>query len=231
MGMYNCRPKTLPRRRSTPTTRPCSPDGWTTSSRRDTQRKTGGYMPAGIKPRRTMTRCGRKWQRQCSSNAARVHTGGRGGSLGTAWRSVPGARLRDRGTHMPTWPTSRQPSRHRGGATTGFARASNSKHKGGQEGGAARTAWKAVSRARKQEQRAWQQANVLRASQMDWRAKRTLDHRNSRQGWEHHLLDDIRWQDKLKRHLESIFLRAPQSSTAARLQDTRAALSKACKQH
>ena len=64
----------------------------------------------------------------------------------------------------------------------------------GQEGGAARTAWKAISRARKQEQRAWQQANVLRASQMDWRAKRTLDHHSSRQGWEHRLLDDSHWQ-------------------------------------
>ena len=101
----------------------------------------------------------------------------------------------------------------------------------GQEGGAARTAWKAVSRARKQEQRAWQQANVLRASQMDWRAKRTLEHHSSRQGWEHRLLDDSRWQDKLRRHFEGTLFRTPQSSTAARLQDIRAALSKACKQH
>ena len=54
-------------------------------------------------------------------------------------------------------------------------------------GAASRAAWKAVSRARKQELRAWLQHNIHRASQMDWRAKRTLDNHQARHGWEHHL--------------------------------------------
>ena len=44
MGGCNYHPRTSPHRPSTPTTQPCSPGAWTTSSRRDTQPKTGGYM-------------------------------------------------------------------------------------------------------------------------------------------------------------------------------------------
>ena len=38
---------------------------------------------------------------------------------------------------------------------------------------------------------------------MDWRAKRTLDNRQARQGWEHHLLDDIYWQRSLHKHFSN----------------------------
>ena len=83
--------------------------------------------------------------------------------------------------------------------------------------GAASRAWKAVSRARKQELRAWLQHNIHRASQMDWRAKRTLDNHQARQGWEHHLLDDVRWQHNLHKHFSGIFHKAPMERTRARL--------------
>ncbi|CAE7456901.1 unnamed protein product [Symbiodinium sp. CCMP2592] len=99
-------------------------------------------------------------------------------------------------------------------------------HRLPQGGQAARTAWKAVSRARKQEQRAWQQANIDRAS---WRAKRSLDHHSSRQGWEHRLLDDVHWQKHLTQHFRSIFHKVPQSHTAAKLHVLREALTRACK--
>ena len=71
-------------------------------------------------------------------------------------------------------------------------------------GAAGRAAWKAVSRARKQEIRAWLRNNIHRASQMDWRAKRTLDNHQARQGWEHHLLDDIHWQRSLHKHFNNV---------------------------
>ncbi|CAE6934778.1 unnamed protein product [Symbiodinium sp. CCMP2592] len=98
-------------------------------------------------------------------------------------------------------------------------------------GASARAAWKSISRARKQEQRAWQHHNIQRASQMDWRAKRTLDQASTRAGWEHHLLDDIHWQSHLRQHFQNIFHKVPQQSTAARLQTLRHALTVACKQH
>ena len=141
------------------------------------------------------------------------------------------------GTRMLTWQTLRQSSPSPGGGYDKFRESKQlqaqrrAAQRMGQEGGAARTAWKAISRARKQEQRAWQQANVLRASQMDWRAKRTLDHHTAgRDG------STVSWTTATGRTSSGGISRAssfrtPQSSTAARLQDIRAALSKACKQH
>ena len=73
---------------------------------------------------------------------------------------------------------------------------------------ASRTAWKAVSRARKQEHRAWLQSNTHKASQADWRAKRTVDRHTARKGWEHALLDDPCWQRKLTQHFTGIFCNA-----------------------
>ena len=89
---------------------------------------------------------------------------------------------------------------------------------------ASRTAWKAVSRARKQEHRTWMQSNIHKASQADWKAKRTVDRTTARRGWEHTLLDDPRWQRQLTRHFTSIFCKAPPQRTASRLQCTRLAL-------
>ena len=65
---------------------------------------------------------------------------------------------------------------------------------------------------------------------MDWRAKRTLDNHQARHGWEHHLLDDVRWQHNLHKHFSGIFHKAPMERSWARLQATRIALTRACKQ-
>ena len=94
---------------------------------------------------------------------------------------------------------------------------------------ASRAAWKAVSRARKQEHRTWMQSNIHKASQADWKAKRTVDRTTARRGWEHTLLHDPRWQRQLTRHFTSIFCKAPPQRTASRLQCTRLALARACK--
>ncbi|CAE6973291.1 unnamed protein product [Symbiodinium sp. CCMP2592] len=104
-------------------------------------------------------------------------------------------------------------------------------HKLPQGGAAARAAWKSISRARKQEQRAWQSSTIHKASQMDWRAKRSLDQLGGRSGWEHHLLDDIHWQHKLITHFRSIFHKVPQHTTAHHLAAIRTALTIACKHH
>ena len=190
-------------------------------------------------PRQITTRCGRRWRRQPSTNAARVHNGVRDGSLQTAWKwkSFPNAPRRDRGDPHADLADVAAVITKPGGGYDKFRESKQlqaqrrAAQRMGQEGGAARTAWKAISRARKQEQRAWQQANVLRASQMDWRAKRTLDHHTAgRDG------STVSWTTATGRTSSGGISRAssfrtPQSSTAARLQDIRAALSKACKQH
>ena len=82
-------------------------------------------------------------------------------------------------------------------------------------GAACRAAWKAVSRGREREHRAW---------------KRTLDNPAARTGWELHLLDDAHWQRKLQQHFQGIFCKAPAERARARLHATHTALTAACKQ-
>ena len=166
-GGCNCRPRTSPHRPSTPTTRPCSPGAWTTSSS-----DHDAVWAQVAAPTQHQRRRNAQWGPEVVSQRPPARSGD------------PHADLADVAAVI-TKP---------GGGYKQLQAQRRAAQRMGQEGGAARTAWKAISRARKQEQRAWQQANVLRASQMDWRAKRTLDHHSSRQGWEHRLLDDSHWQ-------------------------------------
>ena len=93
----------------------------------------------------------------------------------------------------------------------------------------ARAAWKQVNRMRKQELRAWHNNLVVRASQIDWYAYRTLSHLQRRDGWHHKLVDEGDWKQKMKTHFEGIFAKAPKARTARQLGDTRRALTALCK--
>ncbi|CAE7500648.1 pol, partial [Symbiodinium sp. KB8] len=93
----------------------------------------------------------------------------------------------------------------------------------------AREAWKKVNRMRKQELRAWHNNLVVRASQVDWYAYRTLSHLQRREGWHHKLVDEERWRETMRKHFEGIFAKAPKARTAKRLGDTRRALTALCK--
>ncbi|CAE7361641.1 unnamed protein product [Symbiodinium sp. CCMP2592] len=92
-----------------------------------------------------------------------------------------------------------------------------------------REAWEKVARVRQQEQRAWHQALVNKASHANWRAKRALETHTARRGWQHQLTDDPEWRHKLRGHFASIFAKAPAQRTAQRLAETRGALTKLCK--
>ncbi|CAE7382151.1 unnamed protein product, partial [Symbiodinium sp. CCMP2592] len=93
----------------------------------------------------------------------------------------------------------------------------------------AREAWKAVTRLRQQEVRAWHKHLVNKASQANWRAKRAFDMTQARTGWHHHLVDAEGWQEKLVGHFASIFAKAPAERTARNIADTRRALTLLCK--
>ena len=93
----------------------------------------------------------------------------------------------------------------------------------------ARDAWKRVNRMRKQELRAWHGNLVVRASQIDWYAYRTLSHLQRREGWHHKLIDEGDWKQTMVTHFKGIFAKAPKARTARRLGDTRQALTALCK--
>ena len=93
----------------------------------------------------------------------------------------------------------------------------------------AREAWKKVNRMRKQELRAWHNNLVIRASQVDWYAYRTLSYVHRREGWHHKLVDAGDWKQTMTKHFEGIFAKAPKSRTARLLGDTRRALALLCK--
>ena len=91
------------------------------------------------------------------------------------WVTLDGGLLaRPPGLASQAWPGPSQPQ---GEASTASKRAAMRKaaQRLAHSDPASRTAWKAVSRARKQEHRAWLQSNTHKASQADWRAKRTVD--------------------------------------------------------
>ena len=93
----------------------------------------------------------------------------------------------------------------------------------------AREAWKRVNRMRKQELRAWHGNLVVRASQIDWYAYRTLSHLQRREGWHHKLVDEGNWKQTMAAHFKGIFAKAPSRRTARQLGDTRKALTALCK--
>ena len=72
-------------------------------------------------------------------------------------------------------------------------------------GAATRQAWKLVSRTRKQEHRLWMQQQAEKAANLDWRAMRSLQMRNTHKGWHLQLQDDPQWQKRLGEHMQGIF--------------------------
>ena len=75
-------------------------------------------------------------------------------------------------------------------------------------GGAARQAWKAVSKQRKQEHRAWQKQLAEQAANLNWRALRALQQVRSHRGWHLPLTDDPNWRHNLSKHMTGIFAKA-----------------------
>ena len=77
---------------------------------------------------------------------------------------------------------------------------------------------------RKQELRAWHNNLVVRASQVDWYAYRTLSHLSRLEGWHHKFVDGGDWKQVMTAYFEGIFAKAPKARTAKRLGDTRKSL-------
>ena len=96
-------------------------------------------------------------------------------------------------------------------------------------GAAARTLWKQVAKQRKQEQRTWYGGLVADASKAHWGAYRSLQQLHARLGWEHQLLDDPDWKQRLVDHFGGIFAKAPGMRSRRQLADTRQALTRLCK--
>ena len=92
-----------------------------------------------------------------------------------------------------------------------------------------RQAWRAIQKLRKQEHKEWERALVDRASRLDWKAMRTLDHLHRAAQWEHHLLDDPDWQTHLKTHFRNIFAKANAEDTRQQMAKIRAHIAWQCK--
>ncbi|CAE7572889.1 unnamed protein product [Symbiodinium microadriaticum] len=96
-------------------------------------------------------------------------------------------------------------------------------------GPAAREAWKAVSRRRKQEHRAWSKQQAQQAAQLDWKSLRSLQTNSSHKGWQLYLQDDPRWEQQLHSHMEGIFAKPPPPRGSHRMDELRRQLRRRCK--
>ncbi|CAE7277276.1 unnamed protein product [Symbiodinium sp. CCMP2592] len=82
-------------------------------------------------------------------------------------------------------------------------------------GASRRQAWKQVTRARKQEHKAWSQDLARRAGERSWYAYREIKNQTRRdKQWEEKLTDHPEWRQQLTKHFQAIF--AKEDPTAVR---------------
>ena len=95
-------------------------------------------------------------------------------------------------------------------------------------GGERRKQWKDVYRLQKKERRQWQRDLQEQAVQGNWLAARSLEQRPTVK-WEHRLLDDPNWREKLQEHFEGIFCKKSREEVDEALNKIRWRLTLKCK--
>ena len=93
-----------------------------------------------------------------------------------------------------------------------------------------RHAWKQIAKQRKKEHRQWQEEMCCEAAKGNWLAAKSLQHQPQAKKWEHGLLDDPNWRDKLQAHFEGIFCKGDQARVDREIEEIRGRLARKCKE-